>query len=584
MMTRLPFALSPLEGQGFGAWMEAYADRLDVAPGQLADAMGLPDHLLEPVGGGRVADEHIEAILRATGLGEAVVRGMFQLPTAAGGPCRSGAGRGCHDLSVIERLRRASAVAASDRLRLATKVSDHGKGRWEVDPAIRRARRLPDQLWPAWSIRLADDDAFDPATFRPSALVALLVPHSDLCLREIAEVVDERIRPATVGHHLRKLARAPGGAVALQIMTELAFAIDNHDLPIDYARRRQLAVSCELIDRQTWGALAHSAGMRSGRGRRARFARCYLYELLTDCSLHLAPPPYAIADSQERSEYQDFVASLPKSLVDAIHAHARGLLSDAGVAGEPLRWRPPTDWVTATYWPGADPDRTDSAPIHAGLRRRRSPDSHLAVSLGISTEHLRYVLRQHPRPRPPYPSPRLLHPTSSSPTCRGDADVEPGRARLDPAWLLQQYITWDRSLPDIAAELGCGASTLKRFAHEQGISLRRRSGPGGFAHLDAPGLHPSQLPEPLRSALHGQVPGQRLRRFIALAEHPSLTRAARVLGARQSTLTQQLQHLERACGGLLLQRHPRPQPVGPLTPLGERLHRQVLDHLALVPR
>jgi DNA-binding transcriptional LysR family regulator len=71
----------------------------------------------------------------------------------------------------------------------------------------------------------------------------------------------------------------------------------------------------------------------------------------------------------------------------------------------------------------------------------------------------------------------------------------------------------------------------------------------------------------------------RLSRFVVLAEHPSLTQAARALGAHQCTLTNQLQQLERACGGLLLHRHPHPRPVGPLTPLGEQLHRQALDHL-----
>ena len=311
----------------------------------------------------------------------------------------------------------------------------------------------------------------------------------------------------------------------------------------------------ELIGRHTWARFAQKADARIGGPRRVRFARCYLYELLTGGNLHLAPAPYRMESGFERIDYHDFVASLPQGLVDVLHHHAERLLADAGITGEPLQWQPPINWVTITDWPGADPDRTDPQPIHQALRGWRAPQAQVAASLGISTEHLRYVVRQHPRPRPAYPTRRvLIAPTSDgrpAPTYGG-----PNAISLDPAWLHHEYVTWRRSLPDIAAELGCRVANLKKFAHENGIPVRRRSGPEGFAHLDAPGVHPSQVPDPLRSVLVGRDARQRLSRFLVLAEHPSLTQAARAIGAHQSTLTQQLQQLERACGGLLLHRHP----------------------------
>lgn len=583
MTVRLPYTLTPLDGEDFGAWLHAYAARLDITPEELADALGLPDHAGDPrvCLSGQLTEQHIQTIGAASGLSEGAVRALLSPATpmveerrdlVASAPRRA--------LTLIERLRHATTIASDERLRQATTLCRRRQGITEADPAITRARRLPDQLWPAWAIRLADDDAFDPSTFRSSALVALLLPHSGLTLREIIRLVDQRIRPHTVSYHLRRLVRTSGDARALQILTELAFAIDTHDLPIDYARRRQLAAGRELIDRRTWLALARKADVRVGRQRRARFAGCYLYQLLTGCNLHFAPSPYRVEIGLERIDYHEFVADLPQDLVDALHQHAQGLLVDAGITGEPLQWQPPTHWVTATDWPGSDPDQTDPEVVHRALLERGTRHSHVARSLGISTDHLRYVVRQHPRPHPAYPTRRALIPVVST---RPPAGTHPGPKTiyLDPAWLRQEYVTWRRTLPDIAAELGCHVAVLRMFANEHGIPLRRRSGPEGFAHRDAPGLHPSQVPEPLRSALTGQDARQRLDRFVFLVQHPSLNQAAQMLGIRQSTLSLQLQNLERACGGLLLHRNQHPRPVGPLTSLGEQLRQQAIDHLQL---
>ena len=581
MTARLPFTLTPHEGQDFVAWLHAYAARLDVTPAVLAGAIGLADHAGEPRThrrGSHLAERHVGTIAAATGLSAAAIEAMLSfVPPGTETDQVPGTSARKRDPTAVQRLREATTLPPGARLEHATSLRPRRRGTTGADPAVERAGRLPDQLWPAWAIRLADNDTFDPATFRSSMLAALLLPHSERTLGEIAGLAGDRVQRATVAFHLRKLLRVTGSAVALQILTELAFAVDTYDLPIDYARRRRLVTGAELIDRHTWARFAKKADARIGGPRRVRFARCYLYELLTGNNLHLAPSPYRMESGFERIDYHDFVASLPHRLVDVLHHHAERLLADAGITGEPLQWQPPTNWVTVTDWPGAEPDLTDPEPIHQALRSWRAPQAQVAASLGISTEHLRYVVRQHPRPRPAYPTRRVLvAPVSAHGSRRLPG---PNAISLDPVWLHREYVTWRRSLPDIAAELGCSVANLKKFAHEHDIPVRRRSGPEGFAHLDAPGVHPSQVPEPLRSALVARDACLRLSRFVVLAEHPSLTQAAQALGAHQCTLTNQLQQLERACGGLLLQRHPHPRPVGPLTPLGEQLHRQALDHL-----
>ena len=42
MTGRLPFTLAPLDGEPFGLWLHAYAARLAMSPGHLAETLGMP--------------------------------------------------------------------------------------------------------------------------------------------------------------------------------------------------------------------------------------------------------------------------------------------------------------------------------------------------------------------------------------------------------------------------------------------------------------------------------------------------------------------------------------------------------------
>jgi len=172
-----------------------------------------------------------------------------------------------------------------------------------------------------------------------------------------------------------------------------------------------------------------------------------------------------------------------------------------GAGDEPLHWQPPDDWVTATAWPGPDPARTDPAPIHHALLNKNAPPAQIAADLGISLGHLRQVLRRNPLPRPRRPVRRTLIP-ATEPATRPSGQ-QPGVIYLDPAWLRQEYLTWHRSLDDIAAQVGCTIQTLNRFARDHAIPVRTRGTSTYMPASSAPGLHPRDLPEPLRSALIG---------------------------------------------------------------------------------
>jgi hypothetical protein len=463
-------------------------------------------------------------------------------------------------------------AASADRLRHATTLpvprTPAPRPPGAPDLAAARAARLPDQLWPDWAVRLTGDPASSSHDkFLPAALIALLLPHSGMPLNQVTAMVSGQLRRHITGYHMSKLTDS-----ALRILTELALAIDICAIPIDYRRRRDLAASTTLLGDDAWAKMTRQAGMRLGP---AASARRYLYELLTGCGLATAPAPYRLSAGSLGS-YNDFALGIPASLAAALAGHARRLLDRWGVGGEPLQWQPPDDWVTATTWPGADPAVTDP-PIHRALLDDGTPPFQIAADLGISLGHLRQVLRRHPLPRPRRPVRHALIP-APEPAIR-PVGQQPGVIYLDPAWLRREYLAWHRSLDDIGAQIGCPIQTLNRFAHDHGIPVRTRGTSIYMPATAAPGLHPCDLPEPLRSALIGPRARGRLDRVLIIAGHASIREAARALGRWPSALYDQLGRTERACGGLLVNRSPRPPGTGILTPLGEQLRQRARDYL-----
>jgi hypothetical protein len=478
---------------------------------------------------------------------------------------------------------RATTMTPAVQLRHATTLARPRqlppRARAGTDPAISRAARLPDQIWPAWAIRLTDTGQVTATAFASSALIALLLPHSTLNLETgIIPLTGTPTSPDTIRNHLAMLARGPHGQAPLRILTELAFAIDDHQIPIDYARRRQLTATTELISDHAWKTITSSHP-----GQRAGHARRYLYELITGSNPSTAPAPYRPPSSDSHHSYRQFAALLHEPVARALHDHALGLLRNAGITGEPLTWQPPVTWTTVTTWPGKDPDQTDPAPIHAAILSQHLTPQQAAEAAGISLEHLRVVLRRHPLPRPVSPPrPRRHSITAIGPGSRQAGHPPHARTgetfRIDPDWLRDEYITWQRSMPAIARQLGCHPATLTKFARASGIPLRPPGGSTRHIATTAPG-HPASLPEPLRSALTGLKATQRLERFLHIASHHGISRTARDLHISRGALGRQIAILERACGSLFL----RPAPttrLSELTPLGEQLRQQATDYLS----
>jgi hypothetical protein len=494
---------------------------------------------------------------------------------------------------------RGQLLSPNDRLRYATTLPQPtARPRHSVDPALIRAARLPDQLWPVWALRLSNTEALGGNFFRSAAIAGLLLPHSQLTLRQICALLPHQPDSLHVAHQLRRLAATAGGETALQVLTELALALDESDVPIDYQRRRKLLTHTDLIDRATWNRLCRDNSLRGGLDRRLDQARRYLYELITGCSLTTAPQPFRLPEQGPRADHIEFCTAMPVGLVAAITAHAETFLTAAGITDEPLTWSPPADWVTTRQWPGVDPDLTDPTPLHEALAARWAsgaggghwaPTNDIAAQLGISGHHMRYLLRRHPVPQAPYTlNRRGTIIAADLPDGLGHrAHPHPDHPQrvflIAPAWLREEYTTWGRTLPNLAAEIGCQRQNLRNFIEYQGITVRPRSGGQNYIANTATTIHPAHLPDLLRRALTGRDARARLDRFLLITEFPSLNQAAQHLGLHQCILTTQLQALERACGGTLLQRNPPPRPIGPLTPLGQQLCQEARTHLEPIP-
>lgn len=503
--------------------------------------------------------------------------------------------------ALVTRIARArdAVIKPIERIRHTTTLpAPAPRRRGLTDPAPNRARRLPDQLWPVWAIRLTDDDLVNNDSFRSAMVAALLLPHSTLPFSELSSLLPHQLSVFQIGGQLNRLVRTPNGQVALRILTELGLALDDATIPIDYARRRRLAAQTELIDPPTWSKLCRRSGLRTGEVRRFNLARCYLYEQITAGSLPTAPHPYRLATGQPRADYAEFCACMPTHLANALTRHAEDLLAAAGIRAEPLSWHPPADWVSVTAWPGADPESTDPAPIHQALARQWAsgtynhwaPTQATADALGISTSHLRQVLRIHPITQVPYSQRRWPGAIVAAPPGRSGHHAGPHTYddsnrlfHVDPDWLREQYITWHRSMNDIANEIGCRPRTLRAFAQLHDIPLRPRGGGNGIT-AGTITSNPADLPDPLRNAIRGRHARIRLQRFLALTTYPSICQTAANTGTHTSVLINHLRILENACGGPLFQRQLPPLPIGPLTPLGEQLCHQAREYLALTPR
>jgi hypothetical protein len=463
------------------------------------------------------------------------------------------------------------------------------------------ARRLPSMLWPTWSLPLAIPNCHQ-RQLRPALSTILLLVGSRLNLDEAAGVLDSVIEGHAVSRVLQLLEKQHQWPSIRAALIRIADYLADDEVPIDYGRRRRTDYAMLLPDK-VWAQICRDTATPGPRSARARIARCFLFEHLRGQPASTSPS--ALDDRAFRTKTADFSRHLTTGLAQALNEHAREFLADEGIDNEPVTWHPPNGVLDGLDLPGTDPAAVDIAGLHRVMAANGTTLGTAAHRLNTSLDTVRYLLENHPAPRPdPEPSAPLptsynrAYSTAKAALSRErladlyerermslkdiaatvgvsrqtiarlarDYDVplrESGlqaRTTIDRDWLYDQYVNKRRALPDIAKEAGMSTANMARWAKTHAIPMRGR---GGGSHSSTLGAEraAAQAPDLIRPALAGIGGWERLERFAATTRYSTLTVAAEKLGIRQFTLVNQINRIERELGTMLLVRAERSHPM-----------------------
>jgi hypothetical protein len=166
------------------------------------------------------------------------------------------------------------------------------------------------------------------------------------------------------------------------VLAQLAFALDEHGSPIDYARRRALFTDLRSVtlDLDACTRLRLQHGWSAGYAPREAVLRWYLLVLLT--GEHPAIPGTKKPFSWRCNNFR---SGAPRLLRVFLRQQAEANLARHGIT-EPVTWEPPPHWVTWPDWPGTEPARFPTAglvvmPLTCGFASRTCPRRWLAFRL-----------------------------------------------------------------------------------------------------------------------------------------------------------------------------------------------------------
>jgi TniQ/Bacterial regulatory helix-turn-helix protein, lysR family len=491
-------------------------------------------------------------------------------------------------------------VNASDQLRYRTAAVMSVRGA----PSSTRVRdlvgRIPTMLWPAWSLRFAIPDCHQ-RQLRPALAALLLLVDTRLQLAEAAELLSSPNDEHSVSRILQLLANRHDWIATRAALGRLADYLADHDTPIDYQHRRQLDYTTLLPDK-TWARICSDTCTPRGIPARARIVRCHLFERLSGLPANAAP--FALDDSEFRTKTADYPQYLTPELAQALEQHCRDFLTGQSIYHEPPFWSPPADVFTGLCLPGPDPASVDIGNMHAMVRDTDWSLGEVGDQLGTTLDVIRHLCETHPAPvrAPATPDEararghaRLTAKSALTPEefarlyqdgriSLRDLAARVGVSRqtvaqlareygiplhkpyretrriIEREWLYEQYVTERRALPDIAEEAGMSTANMTRWAKRHAIRLRSRGGPSHSANLLAASTA-THSPELIRPALAGIGGWERLRRFAAASQHPTLIIAADRLGIGQAALVSQINRIESELGTKLLIRAERGRPM-----------------------
>lgn len=330
-----------------------------------------------------------------------------------------------------------------------------------------RARKLPAVLWPSWAVRISPPGGAYYRTLVPSLTSAVLLVGNRAELDEAAAMLGSVTTATGVSRLLRLLSADPRWEAIATAMTRLAAYLDDHDVPIDYQRRRELDFSDLLTSRQ-WLDVCRRTGTIPGRERRHKVARCLLFTRISGLPVEAAPDfDVTVSESYFRTETARFAAIRTPELAEALDETARGFLARHRAQGEPVTWHPPTSLLAGLDLPGPDPSLINVTRLHELVRAHAgSPVQHTAEVLGTTVSAIRLALDEYPAPAAPL---------TTAQARAGGKIRHAARQVLDEREFRRRYIDEHQSIRSIAGQIGSTPNVVTSLASEYGIQLRPKS-------------------------------------------------------------------------------------------------------------
>ncbi len=439
-----------------------------------------------------------------------------------------------------------------------------------------RARKLPARLWDDWTTLLA------PARTRPDlAAVALstatMIAGTRLTHAEALHYLGSPLPVKAVRTVTSRLAGATTSDSGLALLARLAKYLDAHETPIDYHRRRRLDYTT-LLPSEQWAEIAARANIHVGSAARLRHVRRLLYCWLSGNHPEQAPTRFRAVTRADRTRANELASTLPAELHHELLAVAAEFLHAQGI-DEPVRWSPSLELAKHPAAVGSPDDPTHQTGASAGWAMRRPAVARVRTTFSPAE------LASHYRS-----GTSLRDLAAAARTSRKvvgdllrDAGVglrpahAPRRIIVTDDWLRKQYEQEQRSVTDIAHQVGCAPATIARKLRTTGVQIRGRGGANHATRLRS--AAEQDAPELIRRAFTCANPLERAHRFLIVADSRTYGEAAARVGVAPSGLSAQMGRLAADVGGPLLLGAQRDRPLT-LTALGRRLQRQLIAHLS----
>lgn len=480
---------------------------------------------------------------------------------------------------------RSSHVRTADRLRWRTFTA---ASRPSADDAVihERTRRMPSRLWLRTTLDLLPDDG--PLTH--NAVAAMSIG----CIQLVGRVKGVGSTPA-LQYAFRALRGYPLEDALFTSLVNVADQLDRGESLIDYDRRRDISRREELVNADDWRQIARRSGVIRGGAPQLRAANAWVRELFTGNPFDPCRRPV------RWEQLVRFGLSLTPDAARQLRTHAEGLLAVHGINDEPLEWAP--DVAPCFEPPSVDLDlakrhlRDDFAPFGGTASAQRVSILRLWDAIRLDPPGLGLSTRSAPLGKHALPAgltgDGIMERLTAGESLRGIATAtgvsrqvladelvacghplpKVGRRTLpipSAEWLTDAYSR--RTAEDIGNEFGVSKATVRRWLLMYGIPTRGR---GAASHGGV--VRSLGLPEPLRAAVGPLRGAQRLERFLTVAAYETLVEASVHLRIDLASLRQQM-HLLNEHLGVRAVVWDNPSEPHSITPLGEELRRQALEH------